>query len=117
MNANGDPGLMRAALDNLIGNAWKFTAKTDAARIDIGTEQRDGWTAFCVCDNGAGFDMQYAHKLFSPFQRLHHASDFEGTGIGLATVKKIIDRHGGKIWVESAVNLGTTMYFTIGETA
>jgi PAS domain S-box-containing protein len=117
MNANGDPGLMRAALDNLIGNAWKFTAKTGAARIDIGTEQRDGWTAFCVCDNGAGFDMQYAHKLFAPFQRLHHASDFEGTGIGLATVKKIIDRHGGKIWVESAVNLGTTMYFTIGETA
>ena len=114
MPTNGDPGLIRAVLDNLIGNAWKFTGKTVDARIDIGKEQRDGWTAYYIRDNGSGFDMKFAHKLFEPFQRLHHASEFEGTGIGLATVKKVIQRHGGKIWIESAVNAGTTVYFTIG---
>jgi PAS domain S-box-containing protein len=117
MAAHGDPGLLRIVMDNLIGNAWKFTAKTAAARIEIGTMQRDGRTVYYVRDNGAGFDMQYVHKLFAPFQRLHHASEFEGTGIGLATVKKIIQRHGGKIWVEGAVNAGTTAYFTLGEPA
>ena len=113
MNTNGDFGLMRAVLENLIGNAWKFTAKTGAARIKIGAEQRDGQTVYYVRDNGAGFDMKYAHKLFAPFQRLHRSDEFEGTGIGLATVKKIIQRHGGKIWIESAVNLGTTVFFSI----
>ena len=115
MNTHGDPGLMRIMLENLIGNAWKFTAKTGAARIEIGTGQRDGQTVYYVRDNGAGFDMKYAHKLFAPFQRLHHADEFEGTGIGLATVKKIIQRHLGKIWIESAVDVGTTVFFTVGK--
>ena len=106
---------MRATLDNLIGNAWKYTAKTSAARIEVGNEWRDGNTVYYVRDNGAGFDMRYVHKLFAPFQRLHHRDEFEGTGIGLATVKKIIERHGGKIWIESAVNVGTTVFFTVGE--
>ena len=113
MLAHGDTSLMHAALENLIGNAWKFTAKTDKATISVGSEHRDGRTVFHVRDNGAGFDMLYAHKLFAPFQRLHHASEFEGTGIGLATVKKIIQRHGGTIWIESAVGIGTTVYFTV----
>ncbi len=114
LRAEGDGGLLRVVLDNLIGNAWKFTAKTAAARIEIGCVQQDGECAYFVRDNGAGFDMRYAHKLFVPFQRLHHTDEFEGTGIGLATVKKIIQRHGGRIWVDSAPNLGTTVYFTIG---
>ena len=117
MQAHGDAGLIRAALENLIGNAWKFTGKADAAKIDIGSEQREGQTVYHVRDNGAGFDMKYAHKLFEPFQRLHHVSEFDGTGIGLATVKKIIQRHNGKIWIESAVNNGTTVHFTIGAAA
>ena len=117
MNINGDPGLMRVVLENLIGNAWKFTAKTGAARIEIGTGQRDGQTVYYVRDNGAGFDMKYVHKLFAPFQRLHRSDEFEGTGIGLATVKKIIQRHGGKIWIESAIDAGTTVFFTIGKSA
>ena len=115
--ANGDPGLMRAVLDNLLGNAWKFTAKTPAPRVELGSVQRDGSRVYYVRDNGAGFDMQYAHKLFAPFQRLHHTSEFEGTGIGLATVKRIIERHGGRVWAESAVNAGTTVYFTLGAAA
>jgi len=112
MVAHGDTGLMSAALENLIGNAWKFTGKTANAEIDVGSEDRNGQTVFHVRDNGAGFDMQYAQKLFAPFQRLHLATDFEGTGIGLATVKKIIQRHGGSIWIESAVGLGSTVFFT-----
>ena len=115
--ANGDPGLMRAVLDNLLGNAWKFTAKTPAPKIELGSVRRDGSIAYYVRDNGAGFDMKYAHKLFAPFQRLHHHSEFEGTGIGLATVKRIIERHGGEVWAESAVDAGTTVYFTLGAAA
>jgi PAS domain S-box-containing protein len=117
MKINADPGLMRAMLENLIGNAWKFTAKTGAARIELGAEPRDGQLVYYIRDNGAGFDMQYAHKLFEPFQRLHHADEFEGTGIGLATVKKIIQRHGGEVAIESAVNLGTTVFFMFGKDA
>lgn len=117
MNANGDSRLMRAALENLIGNAWKFTGKTGTASIEIGAEQRDGQTVYYVRDNGAGFDMKYVHKLFAPFQRLHRSDEFEGTGIGLATVKKIIQRHGGEIWIESAVNIGTTVFFLIRKPA
>jgi two-component system NtrC family sensor kinase len=108
-----DSGLMRVALDNLLGNAWKFTAKVPAARIEVGTTQREGVAAFFVRDNGAGFNMEYAGKLFSPFQRLHTESEFPGTGIGLATVHRIIDRHGGRIWADSAVDHGATFYFTI----
>lgn len=113
----GDPGLVRALLDNLIGNAWKFTAKVPAAMIEFGAVQRKGVITFFVRDNGAGFDMRFAHKLFEPFQRLHHQSEFEGTGIGLATVKKIVQRHRGTIAIESAEHTGTTVYFTLGDTA
>jgi two-component system NtrC family sensor kinase len=108
-----DSGLMRVAFDNLLGNAWKFTAKVSAPRIEVGTNRQEGVAAFFVRDNGAGFDMEYAEKLFSPFQRLHTESEFAGTGIGLATVHRIIDRHGGRIWAESAVDHGATFYFTI----
>ena len=111
---NADPGLMHALIENLLGNAWKFTAKKPVARIEMGAERRDGNYFYYVRDNGAGFDMQYAHKLFEPFQRLHHANEFEGTGIGLATVKKIIQRHGGSVYVESVVDAGTTVFFALG---
>ena len=111
---NGDPGLLRAVLENLIGNAWKYTAKTAAPTIEFGAENRVGRLVIFVRDNGAGFDMQYVRKLFAPFQRLHHESEFEGTGIGLATVRRIIERHGGEIWIDSAINAGTTVYFTFG---
>ncbi len=114
ISINGDPGLMRALLDNLIGNAWKYTGKTSAAQIAIGVENHNGQSVYFVRDNGAGFDMQYVHKLFAPFQRLHHRDEFEGTGIGLATVKRILDRHGGRIWLESAINAGTAVFFTVG---
>jgi two-component system NtrC family sensor kinase len=110
---NVDGRLMKVALENLLGNALKFTAKTATARIEFGTEQRDGGTVYFVRDNGAGFDMKYADKLFSPFKRLHGNDDFPGTGIGLATVHRIVDRHGGRIWADSAVGEGATFYFTI----
>jgi two-component system NtrC family sensor kinase len=108
-----DSGLMRVAFDNLLGNAWKFTAKVSAPRIEVGTVQKEGVSVFFVRDNGAGFNMEYAEKLFSPFQRLHTESEFAGTGIGLATVHRIVDRHGGRIWADSAVGQGATFYFTI----
>lgn len=111
--AEADSRLVRVALDNLLGNAWKFTAKVPEARIEIGAERQEGATVFFVRDNGAGFDMHYAEKLFQPFQRLHVESDFAGTGIGLATVHRIIDRHGGRIWAQGAVDQGATFYFTI----
>ena len=110
---DADSGLMRVVLDNLLGNAWKFTAKASAARIEVRAEQQEGVTVFFVRDNGAGFNMDYAEKLFSPFQRLHTESEFAGTGIGLATVHRIIDRHGGRIWADSVVDHGATFYFTI----
>jgi len=112
--AEGDPTLLRAVLDNLLGNAWKFTSKRDDARIEFGRSEQDGQTTFFVRDNGAGFDMEYAGRLFSPFQRLHAASDFAGTGIGLATVQRIISRHGGSIRAEGAVDRGATFYFRLG---
>jgi two-component system NtrC family sensor kinase len=108
-----DSGLMRVVFENLLGNAWKFTAKVLETRIEVGTEQQDGVTTFFVRDNGAGFDMGYAEKLFSPFQRLHTELEFPGTGIGLATVHRIVDRHGGRIRADSAVDRGATFYFTI----
>jgi len=98
----------------LLGNAWKYTRKRKHARIEFGVEQQDGTPAFFVCDNGAGFDMASAGKLFSPFCRLHSGSEFAGTGIGLSTVQRIIARHGGRIWAEAAVGQGATFFFTLG---
>jgi PAS domain S-box-containing protein len=112
--AEGDPALLRAVFDNLLGNAWKFTAGREVANIAFGTTEKDGAVVYYVKDNGAGFDMAYAGKLFIPFQRLHQASEFAGTGIGLATVQRIARRHGGEIWAEGIVGRGATFYFTLG---
>lgn len=113
--ARGDKRLLQIMLINLLGNAWKFTSKRERAEIVFGHEKKDGETIFFVRDNGAGFDMNYADKLFGTFQRLHAASDFEGTGIGLATVRRIVNRHGGQISAEGAIDKGATFYFTLPE--
>jgi light-regulated signal transduction histidine kinase (bacteriophytochrome) len=113
LHVRGDESLLRGALENLIGNAFKFTARVPRARVELGAEQRDGMTTFYVKDNGAGFDMQFSPKLFAPFQRLHSVEDFPGTGIGLATVRRIIARHDGRIWAESTPGNGATFWFTI----
>lgn len=110
----GDPRLLTVVLENLLGNAWKFTSKQLAATIEVGTEARDGETVYFVRDNGAGFSMEHATKLFAPFQRLHAASDFEGTGIGLATVHRVMARHGGRVWAEAQPGQGATFLFTLG---
>jgi signal transduction histidine kinase len=112
--AQGDALLLRVALDNLLGNAWKFTAPRPDARIEFGREERNGRDIYVVRDNGAGFDMTFADKLFGPFQRLHGRTEFEGTGIGLATVQRIIRRHGGHVWGEGEVGRGAAFYFTLG---
>jgi len=109
----GDPRLLRILMTNLISNAWKFTSKEAAARVEIGAEIVDGDTRLFVRDNGVGFDMIYAHKLFGAFQRLHSQSDFPGVGIGLATVRRIVNRHGGRAWAEGAVGEGATFYFVL----
>ncbi len=108
-----DPGLMRVVLDNLLGNAYKFTGKKSDARIEFGSCEREGEQAFFVRDNGAGFNMDYAQKLFGAFQRLHGTDEFSGTGIGLATVQRIVHRHQGKIWAEAKEGMGANFYFTI----
>jgi light-regulated signal transduction histidine kinase (bacteriophytochrome) len=115
LEAFGDRGLLRIVLENLLGNAWKFTSKTGNGRIEVGAAQVGGQTAYFVRDNGAGFEPTRAGRLFSPFQRLHSAAEFSGTGIGLATVQRIIRRHGGRIWAEAEVDRGATFYFTLGE--
>jgi hypothetical protein len=115
LQASADPVLFRAALQNLLDNAWKYTRHTSEAKIEFATTIQQDARCFYIRDNGAGFDMQYANKLFAPFQRLHPVQDFEGTGIGLATVARIINRHGGSIWANSAVDSGATFYFTLGE--
>jgi PAS domain S-box-containing protein len=113
LHADVDPRLARALIENLLENAWKFTAKAPAGRIEFGAHDKDGSPEFFVRDNGAGFDMAFASKLFAPFQRLHTAEEFPGTGIGLATVQRIVHRHGGRSWAEGAVDAGATFYFTL----
>ena len=108
-----DPRLLRAALENLLANAWKFTSKAADARIEIGALRDGPATTYYVRDNGAGFDMAYADKLFGAFQRLHGVNDFPGTGIGLATVQRIVNRHGGRIWADGQVGKGAAFYFTL----
>jgi PAS domain S-box-containing protein len=110
---DGDPNLLRIALDNLLGNAWKFTSKVPNATIELSAVQRAGEVLIAVRDNGAGFDMAYARKLFNPFQRLHRVEEFPGTGVGLATVQRIVNRHGGRIWADSAPGCGASFFFTL----
>jgi light-regulated signal transduction histidine kinase (bacteriophytochrome) len=113
MHARADARLLRAALENLIGNAWKFTSKAARPGIEVGRMREGERRIFFVRDNGAGFDMAYADKLFSAFQRLHGANEFAGTGIGLATVKRIIQRHGGDIWADAEPGKGAVFYFSL----
>jgi signal transduction histidine kinase len=110
---NGDERQLYVVLQNLLGNAWKFTEKQSAAKIELGTARIEDEDAYFIRDNGAGFDARYADKLFAPFQRLHSAEEFSGVGIGLATVQRIIHRHGGHIWATSEVGKGATFYFTL----
>ncbi|MEW5791556.1 MAG: CHASE domain-containing protein [Pseudomonadota bacterium] len=113
VTAHGDPKLLEILLENLLGNAWKFTGKHERAHIEFGAREEPGERVYFVRDNGAGFDMAYADKLFGAFQRLHSPGEFEGTGIGLAIAQRIIDRHGGRIWAEGAVGQGATFCFTL----
>jgi light-regulated signal transduction histidine kinase (bacteriophytochrome) len=113
LRAQADPTLARALIENLLGNAWKFTRKAAHPRIAVGSTEQHGEPVFFIRDNGAGFDMAYAQKLFAPFQRLHQSQEFPGTGIGLATVQRIVRRHGGRIWAEGIVDAGATFFFTL----
>jgi signal transduction histidine kinase len=112
--ARADPRLLQVVLENLLGNAFKYTSKNAHARIELGMREMAGTRVWFVRDDGAGFDMQYAGKLFSPFQRLHSAKEFPGTGVGLATVQRVVHRHGGKIWAEAAPGAGASFMFTLG---
>ena len=111
LRASLDPILARSLIDNLLDNAWKFTRKVPGARIEFGATEKDGARTFYLRDNGAGFDMAFAGKLFAPFQRLHTLNEFPGTGIGLATVQRIVQRHGGRVWAEGIVDGGATFHF------
>jgi PAS domain S-box-containing protein len=113
LKAEGDPRLLRVVLENLLGNAWKYTSRQPHATIEFGLHRDNGHSSFFVRDDGVGFDMQYVDKLFAPFQRLHGMTEFPGTGIGLATVQRVIHRHGGRIWVQAEVNKGATFHFTL----
>ncbi len=113
LKARADPPLLRVVLENLLRNSWKYTAKQPRPRVEFGSTDANGTRTFMVRDNGAGFDMKYMDKLFGVFQRLHSTTEFEGTGVGLATVRRIITRHGGQIWAEAAVDQGATFFFTL----
>ncbi len=113
--AHGDPRLLRAVLENLLRNAWKFTGRSAAPRIEFGAAETSRGRAYFVRDNGAGFDMTYADKLFAPFKRLHGTDEYPGSGIGLAIVQRAVHRHGGEVWAEAVVGVGATFYFTLSE--
>jgi signal transduction histidine kinase len=115
LTVRADPSLLRTAIDNLMGNAWKYTKDKDAANIEFGKKQEGDEAVYYLRDNGAGFDMRYAGRLFGAFQRMHKDSEFEGTGVGLATVQRIIRMHGGKIWADATVDGGATFFFTLPE--
>ncbi len=114
MTAQADQALCQIALENLLGNAWKFTARTAAAKIEVGQLERNGEMIFFVRDNGAGFDMRYAGKLFGAFQRLHSQREFDGNGIGLSIVQRIVIKHGGNVWAEAKPGEGAIVHFTLG---
>lgn len=116
VRVSADLTLMRVVLTNLLENAWKFTSHHPIAHIEFGVLETAGETSYFVRDDGAGFDMAYAKMLFSVFKRLHNTYEFPGTGIGLATVQRIIHRHGGRVWAEAAVEQGATIYFIIPQT-
>jgi light-regulated signal transduction histidine kinase (bacteriophytochrome) len=113
LEATADARLMRVVLENLLGNAWKFTSSHRSAKIEVGKAQHNGTPAFFVRDDGVGFDPAHADRLFGAFQRLHSTSEFPGTGVGLATVQRIVQRHGGQIWAQGAIEKGATFYFTL----
>jgi light-regulated signal transduction histidine kinase (bacteriophytochrome) len=115
LKAEGDSRLLDIVVDNLLNNAWKFTGRRERALIEVGAERREGKTVYFVRDNGVGFDMAYAGKLFGAFQRVHTMAEFPGTGIGLATVQRIVRRHGGRVWIEAVVDKGATVFFTLGD--
>jgi light-regulated signal transduction histidine kinase (bacteriophytochrome) len=115
LTARGDPRLLRVLLENLLGNAWKFTSRREAARVELGRMPAGEPPAFFVRDNGAGFDMAFSQRLFGAFQRLHDQAEYPGTGMGLATVQRIVTRHGGRVWAEGEVDAGATFYFTLGQ--
>jgi len=116
LHVAGDPGLMRVVVENLLSNAWKYTSRRAHALIEVGAAtQPDGSRAIFVRDNGTGFDMAYAGKLFAPFQRLHSEGEFEGSGVGLATVQRVVHRHGGRVWAEATPDAGATFYFTLSD--
>lgn len=115
VSAQGDPVLLRVVLENLLGNAWKYTGKNHRTAIEFGAVEGEEGRVYFVRDNGVGFDMTYVGKLFTPFQRLHAMDEFEGTGIGLATVRRVVERHGGRAWAEGTIGAGATFYFTLGE--
>ena len=114
-SVTGDRRLLAIAFNNLLENAWKYTSRRADACVEIGSELQDERLVFFVKDNGTGFDMHFADHLFEPFRRLHSAKEFPGTGIGLATVARVVERHGGRIWADAAVDRGATFYFTLSQ--